>query len=87
MRCFPQVLVNVRVENKEALNANQEVKDAIHSAQKQLQGEGRILVRPSGTEPLVRVMGEALDEDKLNSVVNGLAEVIAEKLGCGLVKS
>lgn len=87
MRCFPQLLVNVRVENKEALKTNQNVIDAIHHAEEQLQGQGRILVRPSGTEPLVRVMGEALDEHKLKDVVDELAEVVAEKLGRGLVKS
>jgi phosphoglucosamine mutase len=87
MRSFPQTMVNVRVENKEELKTNQDVAKAIRLAEEQLQGQGRILVRPSGTEPLVRVMGEALDEQKLKEVVKKLAEVVAEKLGCGLVKS
>lgn len=87
MRRFPQLLVNVRVENKEALETSQDVKDAIRCAEEQLNGQGRILVRPSGTEPLVRVMGEALDEHKLKKVVDQLVEVVAEKLGSGLVKS
>ncbi len=87
MRSFPQTMVNVRVENKEELNTNRDVAKAIRFAEEQLQGQGRILVRPSGTEPLVRVMGEALDEQKLKDVVKKLAEVVAEKLGCGLVKS
>ncbi|MDD2361114.1 MAG: phosphoglucosamine mutase [Syntrophaceticus schinkii] len=87
MRSFPQTMVNVRVENKEELNTNRDVAKAIRFAEEQLQGQGRILVRPSGTEPLVRVMGEALDEQKLKEVVKKLAEVVAEKLGCGLVKS
>jgi phosphomannomutase len=54
---------------------------------KALQGQGRILVRPSGTEPLVRVMGEALDELKLKEVVDELSGIIEEKLGCELVIS
>ncbi len=80
MRRFPQVLVNVRVKNKEALKTNELVKDAIKKAEESLQGRGRILVRPSGTEPLVRVMGEALDEIKLKEVVNKLADYINEQL-------
>ncbi|CEO89918.1 phosphoglucosamine mutase [Syntrophaceticus schinkii] len=89
MRSFPQTMVNVRVENKEELNTNRDVAKAIRFAEEQLQGQGRILggVAPRGTEPLVRVMGEALDEQKLKEVVKKLAEVVAEKLGCGLVKS
>ena len=87
MRRFPQIMVNVRVDNKEELKTNQKIAAAISCAEEQLKGQGRILVRPSGTEPLVRVMGEALDEQKLKEVVNELAEVVAENLGCELVKS
>ena len=87
MRRFPQVLVNVKVENKEELNTNPVILDAIRCAEARFEGQGRILVRPSGTEPLVRVMGEALDERKLKEVVGELAEVVAEQLGHGLVKS
>jgi phosphoglucosamine mutase len=87
MRRFPQVLVNVRVKNKEALYSNAQLQDAIKHAEECLQGQGRILVRPSGTEPLVRVMGEALDELKLKEVVDELSGIIEEKLGCELVIS
>ncbi len=80
MRRFPQLLVNVRVKNKEALKTNELVQDAIKKAEESLQGQGRILVRPSGTEPLIRVMGEALDENKLKEVVNELAEFIKKEL-------
>lgn len=80
MRRFPQLLVNVRVKNKEALKTNELIQDAIKKAEESLQGQGRILVRPSGTEPLVRVMGEALDEAKLKEVVNELAEFIKQEL-------
>lgn len=87
MRRFPQVLVNVKVENKDALNSNPAVAAAICKAERALGGKGRILVRPSGTEPLIRVMGEAADEELLKEVVDELAEVVAEQLGCGLVIS
>ncbi|MGB4429010.1 MAG: phosphoglucosamine mutase, partial [Thermacetogeniaceae bacterium] len=80
MRRFPQLLVNVRVKNKEALKTNERVQEAIKKAEESLQGQGRILVRPSGTEPLIRVMGEALDENKLKEVVNELAESIKQEL-------
>lgn len=80
MRRFPQALVNVRVENKEELEANSHIKEAIQQAEQRLHGKGRILVRPSGTEPLVRVMGEALNEEELKEVVNELARVISKKL-------
>lgn len=86
MRRFPQVLVNVQVKNKEALHSNVQVQQAIKHAKERLQGQGRILVRPSGTEPLVRVMGEALDKFRLKEVVDELSRVIEEKLGCVLVK-
>lgn len=87
MRRFPQVLVNVRVENNGGLKANPEVAAAIRRAEERLGEQGRILVRPSGTEPLVRIMGEALDEMLLREVVDELAEVVAEQLDRGLVKS
>lgn len=80
MRRFPQLLVNVRVKNKEALKTNELVQEAIKKAEESLQGQGRILVRPSGTEPLIRVMGEALDETKLKEVVNELSEFIKNEL-------
>lgn len=56
---YPQVMKNVRVQDKEAALAHPEVQAAIQSAQAQLEGEGRVLVRKSGTEPVIRVMAEA----------------------------
>lgn len=81
MTRFPQVLVNVRVENKHALSDNPTIAGAVRKAEMRLAGRGRVLVRPSGTEPLVRVMGEAMDEDELREVVEELAGVIKEELG------
>ncbi len=59
MRVYPQVLKNVRVKDKKAAVNDEYVLAAIQAAEKDLQGSGRVLVRPSGTEPLVRVMVEA----------------------------
>lgn len=59
---FPQVLINVKVEDKAKALDNDEVKVAVNHAKESLGDDGRVLLRPSGTEPVVRVMVEALDE-------------------------
>lgn len=59
MKKFPQLLVNVKVTDKYKVEENAKVKAVISEVEKEMNGDGRILVRPSGTEPLVRVMAEA----------------------------
>ncbi len=59
---YPQQLDNVRVTDKDAAMDSAEVKAAVEKAEKYLEGNGRVLVRASGTEPLVRVLAEAPDE-------------------------
>ena len=59
MKKFPQKLVNVRVTDKHHVTDNEKVEAVIDEVEKEMNGNGRILVRPSGTEPLVRVMVEA----------------------------
>ena len=59
---YPQQLDNVRVTDKDAAMQSAEVKAAVEKAEKYLEGNGRVLVRASGTEPLVRVLAEAPDE-------------------------
>jgi len=76
VKIFPQVLKNVKVNNKKAALENQVLKAEIDRLEKELHGEGRILVRPSGTEPLVRVMVEAASLEKCNSCVEPLVELI-----------
>jgi phosphoglucosamine mutase len=71
----PQLLVNVRYSGKNPMDAPK-VKAAIVEAEAQLNGSGRVLVRPSGTEPLIRVMAEGDDEALVKSVVNQIAETI-----------
>ncbi|MCR8645941.1 phosphoglucosamine mutase [Paenibacillus sp. N1-5-1-14] len=80
MRKFPQVLVNVRVEDKSKLEGNSEVERAIREVEAKLGDNGRVLVRPSGTESLVRVMAEGPDKDEVEAYVNEIVKVVAEQL-------
>ncbi len=80
MERLPQVLVNQKVKTKDGWAEKQRIIEAIKSIEQELGRHGRILVRPSGTEPKIRVMLEApLPEDKLYEYANNLAEIIAEE--------
>ncbi len=81
MERLPQVLVNVRVADKKAAMENDEVTEAIRKGEEILGESGRILVRPSGTEPKVRVMAEGPDEDQLQDIVDSIAAVISRVAG------
>lgn len=76
---YPQVLVNVRVTDKKAAQADPEVQEAVAKAAQALGDTGRILVRESGTEPVVRVMVEAETEEVCHQYVDGVVEVIKAK--------
>ncbi|MGZ4131329.1 MAG: phosphoglucosamine mutase, partial [Actinomycetota bacterium] len=80
MRKFPQALVNVPVEHKERLDADEAIGGAIAEARRRLDGSGRVLVRASGTEPLVRVMVEAESEDLARRLADELAAVVRDGL-------
>lgn len=73
MTTYPQVLLNVRVHDKEACQNSAAVKLAIAEGEMELGATGRILVRPSGTEPLIRVMAEGPDKNQLNRICNKIA--------------
>ena len=73
----PQVLVNVRTPRKEVLNV-QTVRDAIALAESALAGTGRLLIRPSGTEPLIRVMAEGDDREAIERIAGDLARHIEQ---------
>ncbi len=75
----PQVLKNVRYENADPLEA-QSVKDVIASAEAELTGNGRLVIRKSGTEPLVRVMAEGDDEAQVNRLVDDICEAVTKAL-------
>ena len=78
---LPQVLVNVRVRTRNGLIDAPEVDRAVVAAEARLASTGRILVRPSGTEPLVRVMVEAASSEEALAVAEEVAAVIAGRLG------
>ena len=80
---FPQVLKNARVknENKGKFREDPEVEAAISAAEKDLEGEGRVLIRPSGTEPLVRVMLEGQDVEKITEIAEKIAVLLTKKFG------
>lgn len=81
MERLPQVLVNVRAADKKAAMENEEVVEAIIKGEALLGDKGRILVRPSGTEPKVRVMAEGPDENQLQDIVESIAVVISRVAG------
>jgi phosphoglucosamine mutase len=76
----PQMLVNVTTPHKDRLGEDTEITAAIAEVEKALQGRGRLLVRPSGTEPLVRVMAEGPDAAELQRVVSHLVSIIERRL-------
>lgn len=78
---LPQVLVNVPVREREGWDSVPEIASAIKKVEEALEGRGRVLVRPSGTEKLIRVMAEGPDMDELNKLVGSIAEAIESKLG------
>jgi phosphoglucosamine mutase len=81
MRRLPQVLVNVRVADRRGLDGASSVWNAVAAEEARLGDRGRVLVRPSGTEPLVRVMVEAETEQEARSTADRLAAVVAGELG------
>ncbi|GBE25321.1 phosphoglucosamine mutase [bacterium BMS3Bbin02] len=80
MRSYPQVLMNVTVESKSGWEANPAISAAITRATDALGNDGRILVRASGTEPLIRVMVEAGRETTANEIASSVADVVAAEL-------
>ena len=80
MRRLPQVLINVKGVDKSQVEGNEVVQAAVREAQAELDGVGRVLLRKSGTEPLVRVMVEADDAACAQAVARRLADVVAKNL-------
>lgn len=81
MTRLPQVLINVKGVDKSRVGTSEELAAAVASAEAELGATGRVLLRPSGTEPLVRVMVEAADEAQAQSVAETLAEAVRSSLG------
>ncbi|MGX7199173.1 phosphoglucosamine mutase [Enterococcus nangangensis] len=78
---YPQKLVNIRVSNKNGAMEVPAIKAAIEEAEAEMAGDGRILVRPSGTEPLLRVMAEAPTPEKVEYYVEKIAAVVRQEIG------
>lgn len=78
---FPQLLLNVKVTDRSLIQTNQKIQDIIKEVETEMGENGRLLVRPSGTEPLIRVMAEAETEELCEYYVNKVVEVVKEELG------
>lgn len=78
---YPQKLVNIPVTDKNGAMDNPAIKEVIEDVEEEMSGNGRVLVRPSGTESLLRVMAEAPTEDEVSSYVERIANVVREEVG------
>ena len=81
MTSYPQLLVNVVVKSKEGWEENANIAAAIKAGEEELGADGRILVRPSGTEPLIRVMAEGPDQAQLEVICQKIADVVVAEQG------
>ncbi len=83
MTVYPQVLLNAKVSNlkKHSYTNDEVIVKRIEEIESIMEGQGRVLIRPSGTEPLVRVMLEGKDQSVLDGYATELVELIQERLG------
>ena len=82
MKRYPQALKNIKADDaqKQRFGSDPDISEKIEAIGKLLEGNGRVLVRPSGTEPLIRIMAEGPDEITVSSIVNQLADYISERI-------
>ena len=83
MQSLPQVLVNVRVRERLSLDQLPDVRAMIEAVESRLGDTGRVLIRYSGTEPLMRIMLEGQDQDEINGMANQIAELVQSTIGEG----
>lgn len=81
MKALPQKLVNIRVKEKRTLDSIPEIKEVINESEKRLDGRGRVIIRYSGTEPVLRIMVEGEKEDEIDSIVGEISEAVNRFLG------
>lgn len=81
MTSYPQLLLNVRVASKNGWEENARIKASIKEGENRLGENGRILVRPSGTEPLIRVMAEGPDQKELDEICGKIADIVKQEQG------
>jgi len=80
MRKFPQTMINVGLPKKIDISGNTVINQAVEAAEKQLDGRGRVLLRPSGTEPVIRVMVEGEDSQLVNHLVADISQVVQQQV-------
>ena len=78
MSKFPQTMINVKVTDKSKIDGNQAINEAVSKAETRLDGRGRVLLRPSGTEPVVRVMVEGEDKALVDTLAADMAKVVEQ---------
>jgi phosphoglucosamine mutase len=78
---LPQKMINVRLAQKISITSNAIINEAVLKAEIKLAGKGRVLLRPSGTEPLIRVMVEGEDVDLVDNLAKQLADVVSSEVG------
>ena len=85
MRKFPQTMINVRVSAsaREALGGSEAINRAVRDVEAELNGQGRVILRPSGTEPLIRVTLEGADQTQVERLARQLADTVRDELGGG----
>ena len=81
MSKFPQTMINVRLAKKIDISDNQVINEAVADAEAKLDGRGRVLLRPSGTEPLIRVMVEGEDQVLVDQLVSDMAKIVQQQVG------
>jgi len=81
MRPLPQILVNVRVRQRLPLEQLPDVQRLIEDVERRLSDTGRVLIRYSGTEPLMRIMLEGQDQDEITGMANQIAELVKSSIG------
>ena len=81
MSKFPQTMINVRLAKKVDISDNQVINEAVADAEAKLDGRGRVLLRPSGTEPLIRVMVEGDDQVLVDQLVSDMAKIVQQQVG------
>ena len=81
MQSLPQVLVNVRVRERLSLDQLPEVGEMIKGVESRLGDTGRVLIRYSGTEPLLRIMLEGQDQEEINGMANQIADLVKTFIG------
>ena len=87
MKVYPQTLVNVRGVDRDGVSTDRVLAEAVAEAEADLGETGRVLLRPSGTEPLVRVMVEAGDQATADRIAESLADVVRQRLSTGVERS